>query len=151
MYTPHTVTVYNRQEDPSTLAVTYNITVLSGVFLDMSEAANIQKTGLQDADRATLFIPFSVTATDGTTGATKQYLSPNEYNAKPVAERGAYWTLNPGGSSSGVDCFFVKGNVASNAGYKTLRKTFDFVFDVTTVDIRDFGSEDMQHWQVGGR
>lgn len=33
---------------------------------------------------------------------------------------------------------------------KELKAARDYVFDATTVDIRDFGG-DMQHWQVGGR
>ena len=33
---------------------------------------------------------------------------------------------------------------------KELRQVYDFAYDVSTVDVRDFGGE-MQHWQVGGK
>ena len=149
MYTPHTVTVYNASQNKTTLEMNYNITILEGVFLDIGKSANIEKTGLSDADRATLFIPFSVHATDGTTGNVKQYVPPKQYRA--MTDPSSAWTLEDGGKESGVDCFFIKGNVVSSAGYAQLRKTVDYVFTVSTVDLRDFGSEHMRHWQVGGR
>lgn len=149
MYTPHVVTVYNVTEDPTTLALNYNVTILDGVFLDIGKTSTISKLGVENADAVQLFVPFSVSAKDGTTGATKTYLSPKQYRAS--TDKSSHWTLEPGGKSSGVDCFFVKGNVVSQDGYKYLRENYDYVFDVTTVDLRDFGSADMQHWQVGGK
>jgi hypothetical protein len=149
VYTPHVVTLYNVSENPETLEQDYNITVLKGVFLDRSHARNIEKSGLRDADSATLFIPFSVDATDGVSGLTKQYIGPKAY--RDLADPSDYWTLEAGGNSSGVDCFFIKGEVVTKAGYRYIRENYDNVYDVTTVDERDFGSTDMQHWQVGGR
>lgn len=149
MYTPHVVTLYNVTENPETLEVNYNITVLLGVFLDRSQARNIEKSGLRDADSATLFIPFSVKAVDGESGEEKQYIGPKAYRA--LADTTGYWTLEAGGVSSGVDCFFAKGILISRDGYSQIREYNDDVYDVTTVDTRDFGSEDMQHWQVGAR
>ena len=149
MYTPHVVTLYNAEEDPDTLQLVYNVTVLRGVFLDRSQARNIEKSGLKDADSAALFIPFTVEAVDGFTGEPKTYIGPKAYRA--LDDISGVWTLEPGGVSSGVDCFFIKGEIVSEAGYRTLRNTYDDVYDVTTVDERDFGSEDMRHWQVGGR
>ena len=34
---------------------------------------------------------------------------------------------------------------------KKMREMYDDVYDITTIDTRDFGSPDMQHWQVGAR
>ena len=170
MYTPHVVTLYNVTENPQTLELEYNVTVLSGVFLDKGQAANIEKTGLRDADAATLFVPFSVVAYEPAVGKTgsavageaivgiavagreiieKQYVSPKEY--RRMADHFGYWTFEPGGVSSGVDCFFIKGEVIVQDSYKAIRENYDDVYDVSVVDTRDFGSEDMQHWQVGGR
>lgn len=148
MYAPHVVTLYNVSEDPDTLELVYNITILSGVFLERAQGTNIAKTGLRDADSVRLFIPFSVTAIDGNSGERKQYIGPKAYRRLGSTE--GYWTLDPGGASSGSDCFFVKGIIISNDGYRALRNSYDDVYDVTTIDVRDFGSEDMQHWQVGG-
>ena len=149
MYTPHTVTIYNVSENPDTLWLEYNITILRGVFLDRHEAANIEKSGLRDADAATLFIPFSVQAVDATTGAKKKYISPKAY--RQLEDTSGYWTLEGGGMSSGADSFFVKGEVVNTIGYAKMREMYDDVYDITTIDIRDFGSEDMQHFQVGAR
>lgn len=149
MYTPHVVTLYNATEDATTLELKYNITVLDGVFLDIGKARNVEKTGLADANAVTLFIPFSVSATDGVTGAKKAYMPPKAYRA--LADKTGYWTLEPGGEASGSDCFFIKGKVVSSDGYRSLREAVDNVYDVSTVDLRDFGSTAMQHWQVGGR
>ena len=48
---PHTVSVFNTWEDAE-LNRHYNITILRGVFLDVSQGTNIAKTGLSDADKA---------------------------------------------------------------------------------------------------
>ncbi len=149
MYTPHSVTVYNVSENPETLKLEYNVTFLRGVFLDRREAANIEKSGLRDADAATLFIPFSVEAVDAVTGAAKQYIGPKAY--RQLSDVTGYWTLEGGGMSSGADSFFIKGEVLNYNGYSKMRELYDDVYDITTIDTRDFGSPDMQHWQVGAR
>ena len=149
MYTPHTVTIYNVGENPDTLEQEYNMTFLRGVFLDRRQAANIEKSGLRDADAATLFIPFSVEAVDAVTGDPKQYIGPKAY--RQLADASGYWTLEPGGLASGADSFFVKGEVVNYLGYGKMRELYDDVYDITTIDTRDFGSPDMQHWQVGAR
>ena len=149
MYTPHSVTVYNVSEDPDTLDLIYNVTFLRGVFLDRREAASIEKSGLRDADSATLFIPFSVEAVDAVTGSPKQYIGPKAY--RQLEDTSGYWTLEGGGMNSGEDSFFIKGEVLNYNGYAKMRELYDDVYDITTIDTRDFGSPDMQHWQVGAR
>ena len=149
MYTPHTVTIYNVGENPDTLEQEYNVTFLRGVFLDRRQAINIEKSGLRDADAATLFIPFSVEAVDAVTGSPKQYIGPKAY--RQLSDVSGYWTLEPGGLSSGMDSWFVKGEILNYSGYGRMRELYDDVYDITTIDTRDFGSADMQHWQVGAR
>lgn len=68
---PHTVTVFNSYEDDD-LKIHNSITILRGVLLDVSKGTNVAKTGLADADAATLYIPFSVDAVS-TTGDKKTY------------------------------------------------------------------------------
>ena len=149
MYTPHTVTIYNVGENPDTLETEYNMTILRGVFLDRREAASIEKSGLRDADAATLYIPFSVEAVDAVTGSPKQYIGPKAY--RQLDDVSGYWTLEGGGLDSGADSFFIKGEVVNYTGYGKMRQMYDDVYDITTIDTRDFGSPDMQHWQVGAR
>ena len=148
MYTPHTVTIYNLRENAN-FEMESNITILRGVFLDISQGANITKSGLANADAATLFVPFDVLAVDGYTETEKEYVTPKEYAA--LNNTSGYWTIATGGETSPVGCFFVKGEVVDASGYSALRQKYDHVFDVTTVDLRDFGSAGMEHWQVGGK
>lgn len=137
MYTPHTVTLVMIYED------SYNTAVLNGVFLDLSKRANINRSGLSDADSATLFIPFSVSC-------AKTYLPPMEYKASE--SKGDYWTLFDDGDESGADCYFIKGEQnVSVYPFSVARESHDYVYRVTSVDLRDFGRESMRHWQVGGR
>ena len=135
MYTPHTVTLIIAKDGE------YNAVVLNGVFLDLNKRSNIQKSGLADADAATLYIPFSVQA-------NKQYVTPKEYANKTDKTR--FWTLFDGGDESGAECYFVKG-IADAVSYREARETYDYCYHVTSVDLRDFGRASMQHWQVGGR
>lgn len=148
MYTPHTVTIYNTstEMDKETFTdSTYsNITILHGVFLDAVKAANVNQSGLAGADAVDLFIPFSVDAVDAITGEKKKYAGRMEYWAS--SDKSGMWTLTDGG-----DTFFVKG-VAVEPGkdFSFVSMKYDDVYVVTKIDEKDFGSSDMQHWQVGG-
>lgn len=149
MYTPHTVTVYNGVPDPDSLGTKYNITILDGVFLDVSKGANVMKSGLETADSATLFIPFGINAVNGRTGSAQTYVGPKEYER--LEGRANVWTIRPGGATGLVSCFFVKGTVVSEGDFQDINDEYNEVFRVSSVDIRDFGSPDMRHWEVGGR
>ena len=148
MYTPHTITlILAEEQDDGSMA--YNPVILSGVFLDLNKRSNVNRSGLADADSATLFIPFSVTAT-GADGNAKEYLSPKAYEAAET--KSGYWTLFDGGRSGSAECYFVKGTLSDPAiSYAEARDTYDYVYRVTSVDLRDFGRERMRHWQVGGK
>lgn len=149
MYTPHTVTVYNVTEDNATFKSVINATVLRGVFLDISKGANVMKSGLASADAATLFVPFSIQAINAMNGEPQTYCKPKEYER--LDDKSGFWTIRPGGSASSADCFFVKGEIHDESDFQTINNTYDDVYRVSSVDIRDFGSLDMQHWQIGGR
>ena len=148
MYAPHTVTLYNQhvsQNDMLEDVTENNITVLRGVFYDAVKASNVKTGGLENADSVTLFIPFGVGAYDGFLGTEKKYVPPKEY--EDAADKSGIWTLIPN-----QKCFFIKGTaVAPAAGtLGDIKKMFDDVRIVTKVDEKDFGSEHMRHWQVGG-
>lgn len=149
MYAPHVATIYNAFEGAD-LNILYNITILDGVLMDESKGTNIAHSGLDDADSVTLFVPFDVKAT-GADGNNKTYLPPKEFYAS--SNKASHWTLDTGGQASGVSTYFVKGTVveAENQSYAKMRGKYDAVYNVSTVDIRDFGTPDMRHWQVGGR
>lgn len=146
---PHTVTIYNvtSEIDKTTLAekLVNHITVLHGVLLDASKAANVRTSGMEGADSVNLYIPFSVVAVDGVTGQEKQYATPMEFWR--MEDKSGHWTLSVTGH--GGKTFFVKGEVVEPAlTVEKLSLAYDGVYNVTKVDEKDFGS--LKHFQVGG-
>ena len=148
MYAPHTVTLYNvvQETDPGTFQDVEKlyVTVLRGVFLEASKAVNVRESGIEGADAVNLYIPFSVDAKDGTSGKDKRYVGPQEFFS--ADDKSGMWTLSTKGN--GGTTFFVKGEfVMDNA---SVALAHDDCYNVTKVDMKDFGSEDMRHWEVGG-
>lgn len=144
---PHTVTLYETETIPGekfSEAETINhITVLEGVLLIASKAANVRSTGLEGADAVNLHIPFGVKATDGVTGAKKRYVDPIE-GWKAEEDKSGIWTI-------AIGTVFIKGRaVEPKATREQLELKYDDVYQVTKVDKIDFGSPVMQHWEVGG-
>ena len=151
MYAPHTVTIYNVTQE--TNQTTFKdvqksyITVLRGVMLQASKAANVRQSGLEGADAVNLYIPFSTPAVDGVTGAAKRYVGPQEFWR--AVDKSGLWTLSTDGN--GGTTFFVKGEVVEpEKTEEAIEMLYDDVYKVTKVDMKDFGSADMQHWEVGG-
>lgn len=150
MYAPHTVTIYNvMQESDESFNDTQKsyITVIRGVMLQASKAANVRTSGLEGADAVDLYIPFSAAAVDGVTGAEKHYIGPQEFWRAP--DKSGLWTLSTDGN--GGTTFFVKGEaVEPDKTEERIEMLYDDVYKVTKVDVKDFGSPSMKHWQVGG-
>lgn len=144
---PHVVTVYNTETvesaDTGFEPVLHNyITVLDGVYLDASKGTNVTESGLEGADAVTLYIPTGVKATDGVTGATKEYASPAEFWS--AEDKSGLWTLTANRST-----FFVKGEVVQDWASQKIEAQYGGVYDVSKVDEKDVGG-DMAHWEVGG-
>lgn len=143
---PHTVTLYQSETtiDEKFNETTINhITVLEGVLLIASKAANVRATGLEGADAVNLHIPFNVKAYDGETDEEKIYVDPIE-GWKIAKDKSKVWTL-------AIGTVFVKGRVIAPYATRTqLELGFDGVYQITKVDKIDFGSPSMQHWEVGG-
>lgn len=145
---PHTVTLYNADteelpENGFEPTLVNHITILRGVFLDAVKAQNVSESGLVGADSVALYIPLDVEAVDGVTGESKQYKGPIEFWR--LEDKTGYWTL-----STGQNTFFVKGEaVHPDWTAQKIDATYDDVYDVNTVDFKDFGGE-MSHFQVGG-
>lgn len=149
MYAPHTVTIYNivQGTDPATLKETEQayITILRGVMLQASKAVNVRESGLEGADAVNLYIPFSVEAVDGKTGAAKTYSKPQAFNAD--ADKSGLWTISYNGN--GQETIFVKGEFVSDN--LDVVRFHDDCYNVTKVDEMDYGGADMWHWEVGGK
>lgn len=145
---PHTVTLYNvvTEENQSTFEeVTTNyITILQGVLLDATKAKNVNQSGLVSADAVTLYIPKNVKATDGITGAEKTFTGAVDFWR--AEDKTGLWTLAPG-----ENMFFVKGRaVHADWSAQKIEAYYDDVYNITTVDFKDFGG-DMSHLEVGGK
>lgn len=143
MYAPHTVTVFNvGEEDLMTFTRPIAATVLRGVLLDASKGVNVRESGLESADEVNLYIPFTVDARDVLTDSTRFFVDGKEYET--TADKSGLWTLTTG------DTFFAKGVVEEIADFITINKKYSDVYRVTKVDKKDFGTPDMQHFEVGG-
>lgn len=150
MMFPHTVTLYTtRIESGGRLGdITENyITVLKGVLLDASKAANVRTSGLVGADAVNLYVPFDVEAVDGVTGKPKEYIGPVEFWR--LDDKSGHWTL-----TTGQDTWFVKGVAIPDPSwppekvYGLINAMYDDVYNVTKVDMKDFGG--LQHFEIGG-
>lgn len=150
---PHTVTMYNVEivRDYTTIkdVIINHITILRGVLLDASKAANIRATGLTGADAVNLYIPFGVEAVDGVTCEPKKYVGPLEFSA--AEDKSGIWTMSVGGTKThGVNgsCYFVKGEaVHPDLSVDAIEMMYDHVYDITSIDEKDFGG--LPHWEVG--
>ena len=148
---PHTVTIYNvtQEEDKTTFTSVQKsyITVLRGALLEASKAANVRQSGLEGADAVNLYIPFSTPAVDGVTGAQKRYVGPQEFWR--ADDKSGLWTLSTDGN--GGTTFFIKGEIVEpEKPEETIEMLYDDVYKVTKVDMKDYGSADMRHFEVGG-
>lgn len=141
---PHTVTLYQTETivDEKLNETTVNhVTVLEGVLLIASKAANVRATGLEGADAVNLQIPFSVKAVDGITNLEKRYVDPIE-GWKTEKNKSDIWTIS-------IGTVFVKGRVVvPKATRSALELGYDNVYQVTKVDKLDFGR--FPHWEIGG-
>lgn len=151
MYAPHIVTIYNvtQETDQETFRDTQKsyITVIRGVMLQASKAVNVRESGLEGADAVNLYIPFASPAVDGVTGQEKRYVGPQEFWR--AADKSGIWTLSTDGN--GGTTFFVKGEVVEpDKTEQMIEMLYDDVYKVTKVDMKDFGSAAMQHFEVGG-
>ena len=146
---PHTIPLYIITEDQVTFEQVTNITVLEGVLLDAAKAANVRSSGMENADAVTVYIPFSVKAYDGQTAEIMRYVSPKEYHA--AADKSGLWTLDSAPPTD-VSTFIVKGEVVEpEKDFQWINRTHDDVYRINSVDEKDFGSDEMRHWEVGGR
>ena len=136
---PHTVTVYHNPDGE-----VESITILRGVLLDESPAAEASTRGHSGTGKATLYVPFQVEALDGLTGRPKRYAVPVEF--EQAEEKAGLWTFSPGAS------FFIKGGVVEpDMDRQQIGEKYPSVYEVVSIATRDFGSPDMRHWEAGGK
>lgn len=129
MMTNTNMSVYNKYTDDKK-DIVYKKKLIKYVFWDDSLGINTD-TGYENADKVNIYIPFDKNSED-----LKSYKEPKSYD-------GTGWTLQNGD-------FIVKGDVNINEvnGIKDL-KNYE-VFEITLIDKKDFGSYNMQHFEIRG-
>ena len=107
--------------------------LIDNVFWDDSKGIN-RNLGYENADDVNVFIPKNQNDMSG-------YVEPKKYKGLNNT-----WTLENGD-------FIVKGNVeeSSVTSIKELLKKYDNVFTISLVDDKDFGSANMQHFEIRGK
>lgn len=132
MRTNADMTVYNKITSTSE---SWQRTVIYDVAWEYRKAANVIKSGLIEADKAAIYIPWA----RGT-----NYLKPFAWQA--LASKTGKWTLQAGD-------IVVKGAVTDEitGGFtiSSLIRKYDDVLKITSIDTMDMGSQAMWHWQVG--
>ena len=115
----------------------YQRTQVPGIVWQNTKAVNVIKSGLIDSDSVTVFIPYA----RGT-----NYLTP--VNWEKTDAKIKYWTLQPGD-------ILVEGlvddNIGTAFGIGDLKKKYDNVVRITTVDFMKSGSRSLWHWRVGAK
>ena len=129
MMTNTGMSVFNKFTDKQK-KVTFKKHYIENVFWDDSQGIN-RNTGYDKADAVNVYIPKNK-------NDLSEYIKPKEY-----AKVGKGWTLENGD-------FIIKGKVEENEvqGIKDLSNYQ--VFTITLVDDKDFGSPNMQHFEIRG-
>lgn len=130
MYTNADMTLYNRYLNPETRLDKWKLTHIKGVFWNNRKGANMRKGGMDTADSVLVLIPLSKSG----------YVEPKAYTGADNT-----WTLKPGDK-------IVQGLIQLEVTHiSELEKLYDHVHDITQVDKKDYGSQHMRHWEIGGR
>lgn len=129
MMTNTSMSIYNKYTNPLTKEVTYKKHLIKEVFWDDSLGINLN-TGYENADKVNIYIPFNK-------NDLSKYKQSKQYD-------GNGWTIQNGD-------FIVKGNIDINEVEKIKDLNNYEVFEITVVDVKDFGSDNMQHFEIRGQ
>ena len=132
MTTNTNMSVYNKYTDENKNII-FKKHLIDNVFWDDSKGVNL-KMGYENADDVNVFIPKSQNDISG-------YVEPKKYKGL-----NGTWTLENGD-------FIVKGDTEEKEvlSIKELVIKYDNVFTITLVDDKDFGSKNMQHFEIRGK
>lgn len=131
MYTNADITLYNKYFDEATRTDKYRRTIIKNVFFEEKLGANRIKSGLESSDAIMVLIPYA---------SLKGYVAPKEYDGSTNT-----FTFALGDR-------IVKNQITMEISNRPseLDKHYS-AFTISSVDNRGFGSEDMRHFEIGGR
>ena len=132
MTTNTSMSVYNKYTDEEKNVV-FKKHLINNVFWDDSKGIN-RNLGYENADDVNVFIPKSQNNMNG-------YVEPKKYKGLSNT-----WTLENGD-------FIVKGNTNESEvlSIRELAQKYDNVFTISLVDDKNFGSENMHHFELRGK
>lgn len=129
MYTNADMTIYNKRYDKTLGKDLHNRTIIRDVFFEETLGSNRVKSGNEKSDKALIFIPLR---------QLQGFVRPEDYNG-----------------STNTFTFQIGDRVVKNAvSYdiiampSELDRQFE-TFTIHSVDIKDFGSPNMQHIELG--
>lgn|GEM_PF-522504 len=131
MMTNTKMSIFNKYIEPFTKEITYKKYVVKNVFWDDVVGVNTN-TGYENNDKVNVFIPFDKNEKD-----LQKYVEPKNYNGKG-------WTIQNGD-------FIINGDITETEveGIKDL-KAYE-VFVIADWSKKDFGSYNMQHFEIRGQ
>lgn len=128
MMTNTNMSVYNKYVDPFTHETIYKKHLIDNVFWDDSLGSNLNM-GYENADKVNVYIPYDK-------NDLSEYKPPKEYN-------GIGWTLKN-------EDYMIKGNVDIEE-VESIKELSNYeIFKMTVNDNKDFGSPNMQHFELRG-
>ena len=129
MMTNTKMTIYNKYIEPFTHNKVYKKHIIDNVFWDDARGIN-RNTGYENSDEVNIYIPFDK-------NDLTDYKEPKQYS-------GIGWTLENGDFILKGECELKEINgIKDLSGYE--------VFEITLVDVKDFGSSNMQHFEIRGK
>lgn len=128
MITNSKMSIFNKYTDSKTKDVIYIKHVIDNVFWDDSKGVNLSM-GYDKADKVNIYIPFDK-------NDMSDYVTPKLYTGKG-------WTIQNGD-------FIVRGEVTETQVSKIKDLSKYECFEITLVDKKDFGSNNMQHFEIRG-
>lgn len=158
------ITIYNKKYDEAIRDYVFIKTYLIGVNIDLSKAANVIKSGLENANVGTLIIPEDVETNNKTYCKPKEYKKAQVFNPFTVEEINTIsneeldkirvflmgtdteeiWTLQPGDI---IVSGLIDYNIKNNDTLTKLRNNYDDVYEIVSVDTKLKGG--LPHWEVG--
>ena len=127
------ITIYNLYY--VSRAETYQRTVIKNVVWQATKGVNGRSTGVLASNIALVLIPFQ---------RGDNYLDPKEWQAQ--TSKTGYWTLQEGD-------VIVRGELTQEIStlytISDLKRNYDNVVTITSIDAMDQGSPNVQHWEVG--
>ena len=136
MKTNAQATIYNKAIDPATRSEVYFRTVLSEVYWENRRAVNkLSSGGDLAADKVLVLIPMAL---------GENHLAPLAWQA--LEDKSGKWTLQTGD-------LIVRGvvleEITGEFTVSDLKRKYDDVLAIKSVDRMDTGSARVRHWQVG--